>query len=496
MELSCKNMFNKINIKKISLYLLTGLLFLSIFSILGVGEVQAGATHGTISCSTVDKNNISISYNAKNFSNGSIYRGSTKIVQNIKGDYSDTLNHTNLNPDTSYIFSLRDNGTLISSSTCKTEKEVVKEVEPSGTISCSTVDKNNISISYNAKNFSNGSIYRNSTKIVQNIKGDYSDTLNHTNLNPDTSYTFSLRDNGTLISSSTCKTEKEVVKEVEPTGYLECTRITDNSIRVTYEGSDVTNASLFRGNTRLSVLGSGDIYGNYINTGLSPDTRYTYYLRDGRYTSSDRLASVSCRTLKVDEEKEIDISKRVKIKDSGNTFYNSIDVAPGEYITYSIEVFAEGDTLRNVTVKDELSTRIYYEGNLRVDGSIISGNIKDGVNIGTISSGKSKTVTFDAKVAPTEKFLIGTTTIKNVASAYSDDLSVNDSAIVNVVKEREGTTPPATEAPTGITGNTFLDYILIPFLLALTIFFLFKKHIIAFVKRIEEARTEVRREWV
>jgi len=45
-----------------------------------------------------------------------------------------------------------------------------------------------------------------------------------------------------------------------------------------------------------------------------------------------------------------------------------------------------------------------------------------------------------------------------------------------------------TEVPTGITENNFLDYFLLPLLLSIMIFIVFKKHIVALAKRLERAR--------
>ncbi len=77
---------------------------------------------------------------------------------------------------------------------------------------------------------------------------------------------------------------------------LSCYSSTKNSINFSYDVKGANNAALFKGSSRLTTLGSGDRSGTYIDTGLSPDTTYTYYLRDGTTSSSTELARVSCKT--------------------------------------------------------------------------------------------------------------------------------------------------------------------------------------------------------
>ncbi len=285
--------------------------------------------------------------------------------------------------------------------------------------------------------------------------------------------------------------EKE---EKEPWGDLECDTVTENSITLFYDTEDATSASIFRGSTRIRTVGSGNRSGTYKDTGLSPDTSYVYYLRNGRYDSSERLAKAYCSTKPEEVEEELTVRKKVKSLDRDTYYTNSISALPGELLSYSIRVTAEGVDVRDIKVKDTMpSERIKYEGNLRVGGSRVSGNIENGIDIGDIDKGEYKEVTFDAKVASRDEFLIGTTGINNIARATSRDATDTGRATVRVTKDRP--TAPPTEVPTGITGSGIVDYFVLPLLLALMIFFLFRKQFKFLAKRIEAMSKEVRADW-
>ncbi len=366
--------------------------------------------------------------------------------------------------------------------------------EPEGSLSCYSETEDSIRLSYDFKDGSSASLFRGNTRLSILGSGDRSGTYRDTGLSPDTSYTYYLRD-GTSTSSPrlarvVCRTEKE---KVDPRGDLECYSETETSIRLWYEFEDGSSASLFRGSRRLSILGSGDRSGTYRDTGLSPDTSYTYYLRDGTSTSSLRLARVVCRTDYKDKEEELSVTKRVKSVDRDTIYTSSLNASPGELLNYSIRITARDAEARDVFVKDTLTTRLIYDGNLRVDGSRVSGDIESGIKIGDIPAGEYKTVTFDVRVAGEDRFLIGTTSLTNVARAESRNASDTGSATVRV--ERERVVTPPTEVPTGITGNTLLDYVVLPFLLAVVIFILFKKHFIALTKKLDEAGKEIRESW-
>ncbi len=63
------------------------------------------------------------------------------------------------------------------------------------------------------------------------------------------------------------------------------------------------------------------------------------------------------------------------------------------------------------------------------------------------------------------------------------------------LRQEEGTTATPTYVPTGITGNTTLDYLFFPSLILFSVSLIFRKQIVAMAKRAESVRREVRAEW-
>ncbi len=89
----------------------------------------------------------------------------------------------------------------------------------------------------------------------------------------------------------------------EPFGEIECFNSTEETITLSYEVKNVTDASLFRNNIGLEIIGSKDKSGSYIVKNLSPDTEYTFYLRNGSFSTSKELDRIKCKTQK-EKEKE------------------------------------------------------------------------------------------------------------------------------------------------------------------------------------------------
>jgi hypothetical protein len=365
--------------------------------------------------------------------------------------------------------------------------------DPEGSLRCHSSTEDSIRISYDFYDGSNVSLFRGNTRLTILGSGDRAGTYNDTGLSSNRSYTYYLR-NGTsssspLLASVTCSTERED----EVWGELSCYSSTDNSIRLSYDFYGGSNVSLFRGSTRIETWTQSSRSGRITDTGLSADRSYTYYLRNGRFTSSTLLDRVVCRTSDDDKEESLSITKRVKSVERDTVYYNSLGVSPGELVNYSIRVTANDALAKDVVVKDSLPARVNYVGNLRVDGTRVSGDIEKGLNIGDIEEGEHKEVTFDARIAGRDHFLIGITSITNVARVTSKNDTETDTATVRVTRERITVTP--TEIPTGITGNTFMDYVALPFIFTILLFIIFKRHFLALVRKIEGARKEVREEW-
>ncbi len=258
-------------------------------------------------------------------------------------------------------------------------------------------------------------------------------------------------------------------------GNVYCDLSTVDSIVISYNFSDGDNVSLFRGNTRINSWTASSVSGSITDSGLSDATSYRYYLRNGISSSSTLIDSVLCTTeAKENLFEDISINKFVRSLND-DSWSDSVTVAPGSTVSFRIEVRSTGSSsIHNVIVRDILPDRIEYFGDLRVDGSAVSGNIETGLNIGTIPVGSMKVVTFQAVVLSEDSFGIGSTNLINSAFASSGGKSVNDTAGVFVV--RGAVAGVATNIKTGITDNKLIDFFLLPLLVTLIIFFLFRKH--------------------
>jgi hypothetical protein len=453
---------------------------------------------GTLSCGTTTANSIQLNYTTTDATDAHLFMGSTSVLSIGAGDDSGSHTEDGLDESTTYTFYLRDgddtDDDLLDSVSCTTDDED-DEDDPVGSLECEDTTEDSIEVYYETEDGSDVHIFRGSTRIYDIGWGDESGTYTDDDLDEDTTYTFYLRNgddtDDDLLDSVSCTTDDED-DEDDPVGSLECEDTTEDSIEVYYETEDGSDVHIFRGSTRIYDIGWGDESGTYTDDDLDEDTTYTFYLRNGDDTDDDLLDSVSCTTDDEDDEDgEISVTKKVK-REGSSTYYNSLNVSPGELLTYSIEVEAEDEDLEDVFVRDELSSRIIYKRNLKVDGDSVSGDIEDGIDIGDIDEGESKTITFDVEVASKSDFLIGTTSITNVANVSADNASSNtDSATINVERESK-----VTEVVTGITGNSFFDYFLIPLLIASIIFVLFRKQITSYIGKIEKGFLKAKEELI
>ncbi|MCX6764460.1 MAG: hypothetical protein NTU58_02010 [Candidatus Nealsonbacteria bacterium] len=161
----------------------------------------------------------------------------------------------------------------------------------------------------------------------------------------------------------------------------------------------------------------------------------------------------------------------------GGAFANLIYADPGELISFSIRVRAENSSLYNVIVTDTLPDKLIYQNNsLQVNGTAVSGNIFSGLNIGDLSSGQEKTITFTAFLAGADKFNSGQNQLVNTALVSSSNNSNSKTATIVVTKTAAA--GAATNVNTGITNNLLLDSFFLPLSIALGIVWFFKSYIV------------------
>jgi len=155
---------------------------------------------------------------------------------------------------------------------------------------------------------------------------------------------------------------------------------------------------------------------------------------------------------------DLSVAKTARNLSDNTGFAEIVASDPGEVIEFKIVVSATGNSaVPNVTVKDTLPDNISFYQNLKIDGVLSGEDIRSGVNIGTLNSQQTKTITFEAVVGSADKFVYGQTDLTDTALAFNTTIAKTDTAIVRVTRsEVKG----ATDVPTGVLDNAKLAFIL------------------------------------
>jgi uncharacterized repeat protein (TIGR01451 family) len=183
------------------------------------------------------------------------------------------------------------------------------------------------------------------------------------------------------------------------------------------------------------------------------------------------------------------IQKKVRnLSDGQVAFSESILANPNEVLEFQIQINA-GSGIQNATLKDILPERIIFRKNsLKVNGVSVEGDITSGISLGNLDQNQTKTITFLADVAGADKFSFGDTTLTNTATLSWNGNSLSDSA--NVVVKKGAVAGAATEAPTGLIGDIFFDYLFFPLVLIFGLICLFKSHILKWEEWLDERKKE------
>ena len=136
---------------------------------------------------------------------------------------------------------------------------------------------------------------------------------------------------------------------------------------------------------------------------------------------------------------DLTIAKTVRNITKGETSWSeSTNAQEGEKIGFSLKVNSTGNTAaQNVTVSDNLPYQLsYVGGSTKIDGVVASdGIVSGGISLGTMNSGTSKTVTFEATVNANQ-----TASVTNYGKVWANQVSEKqDTAticLVEVIKIR------------------------------------------------------------
>jgi uncharacterized repeat protein (TIGR01451 family) len=167
------------------------------------------------------------------------------------------------------------------------------------------------------------------------------------------------------------------------------------------------------------------------------------------------------------------VNKTVRNMTTGNSnFSNTTYASPSDTLMFMITIQAAGNQdVQSVYVRDYLSNNLIYKNQLVVSGSNnwynnYSGDITSGINLGTISSGQTITITYQAQVADAYNFSYGTTTLTSNTSVTSSNSGYIPTNNATVYVTRAGVLG-ASSISTGLTNNFWVDSFFLPLIIAL-----------------------------
>jgi len=311
-----------------------------------------------------------------------------------------------------------------------------------------------------------------------------------TDLEPCTTYHYrTVAENSTGKSFGEDKTfttscEDEVRVDLEVNGK-------DGSITIPYKERvtltwDSENADYCWASSDWS--GTKGLSGSYTTSRLATDKKYTITCSGGSGTDSDTVRVYIEEEEDEDEEEEVDlyIKKMVRNLSDGQTIFSSYTEAnPDEILEFKIKITNQGEeTIDDLLVEEGLPSRIIYQGNLKIDGRSVSGNIVEGKDIGDLEPDETKTIIFQAKVASGNQFAFGSTELLNTVTVSAEDSTFSDTA--KVLVRKAAVAGAATSISTGLFQNKLLDFVLLPLLIAIILFLLLKKYFLIFIEKGEE----------
>ncbi len=179
------------------------------------------------------------------------------------------------------------------------------------------------------------------------------------------------------------------------------------------------------------------------------------------------------------------VTEYVRNLSSGNlNFSQSVYANPGDIVEIKIVVQSNvNQTINNVTIRETLPAGLTYNNSLTLDGAAYSGDIINGINIGSVSPGQTRTITFQAQVAQSQYFSFGTTTITDPVDVSSTDPNFQKPNPNNVsIYVTKTGVQGATNVSTGLTNDFWNDSFFLPLMLSLGGIWFFRSNIIG-VKR-------------
>jgi uncharacterized repeat protein (TIGR01451 family) len=227
-------------------------------------------------------------------------------------------------------------------------------------------------------------------------------------------------------------------------------------------GSDFNNQS---GQQNLNESGSF----SFNITGLANNT--TYYFRavsQGSYgTIYGQNLSFTTSTTGQNQGTYFLATKKAINVTSGNLNWNNyITAKPGDVLSFAVTIYGNTQDLYNVIVRDILPPNLIYMGSYMINTTSYSGNILQGVNIGTVYVNQPIVVSYRVQVAHAGNFAYGATTLTSSALVAPNNIGAQHASAVVVVNK--SMVYGASTIETGITDNILANYFFIPLLIMIS----------------------------
>jgi hypothetical protein len=212
-------------------------------------------------------------------------------------------------------------------------------------------------------------------------------------------------------------------------------------------------------------------------------------------TGNQTCQNNTCVTNIQNNQTALTITKTVRNLSTGNlTWANSVYASPGDIVQFQVTVQSTNQSIynnyaNNVVIRDTFPNNLTYSNNLILDGTSNSGNIVSGLNIGSLSNGQTRTITYQAQVAQAQQFSFGTSTLNNSVSVAADSGYSPATASASVIVTRTGI-HGATTVSTGLTNNFLLDSFFLPLMAALGGVWLWRSGAFGLTEWIDTKRTK------
>ena len=121
-------------------------------------------------------------------------------------------------------------------------------------------------------------------------------------------------------------------------------------------------------------------------------------------------------------------------EDSALHWTKNPNVAPGDKVTFLVVIKNTADVpTNNLSVKVDISEKISYVGDLKIDNTDFTGNVGTGIDIGALAPKTSKSMVFSGQVKDDAPLTLINVLLTVNSMGYSD----SDSLVVNVQSESQ-----------------------------------------------------------